>query len=81
MSQWQALMRAAGLAPEPLGQWPLRLDFAAWTARMRTPEPAAAQIRALFDGAAAEIRETFRVEPDHSFTLQVALIRGVKRES
>lgn len=79
VSQWLALMEAAGLTPEALGQWPLRLDFASWTARMRTPEPAAAQIRALFDGAASEIRALFRVEPDHSFTLQTALLRGVKR--
>lgn len=77
-SQWQALIAAAGLASELLGTWPLRLEFAAWTERMRTPPAAAAQIRALLDGAASELRQAFAMEPDHSFTLQVALLRGLK---
>ena len=78
VSQWRAMLAAAGLEPELLGVWPLRLDFASWLARMRTPEASADQIRRLFDGAPADLRAAFAVEPDHSFTLQVALIRGRK---
>jgi SAM-dependent methyltransferase len=78
VSQWLAMLAGAGLEGERLGQWPLRLDFASWTARMRTPAPAAAQIRALLDGAPSEVRAALAVEPDHSFTLQVALFRGTR---
>ncbi|HWQ13451.1 MAG TPA: class I SAM-dependent methyltransferase [Roseiflexaceae bacterium] len=76
--QWLAMLAEAGMTGELLGQWPLRLDFASWLARMRTPEPAAAQIRALLDGAPAEVRADLSVEPDHSFTVRVALMRGSK---
>jgi ubiquinone/menaquinone biosynthesis C-methylase UbiE len=79
VSQWRALMAAAGITPGETTIWPLRLDFAAWIARMRTPEPFANQIRALFDGAPPSLRQTFAVEPDHSFTLQVALLQGRRR--
>jgi ubiquinone/menaquinone biosynthesis C-methylase UbiE len=81
VSQWQALMAAAGMMPGETTLWPLRLDFAAWIARMRTPEPFAAQIRALFDGAPVSLRQTFAVEADHSFTVQVALLQGHKHYS
>ncbi len=81
VSQWQAMLREAGLAPDLLETWPLRLEFASWTARMRTPEPAAAQIRWLMDVAAEEVRAAFAIEPDHSFTVTVALLRARRPDS
>ena len=78
ISQWQQLMRQAGLEPDLLETWPLHLDFTSWIERMRTPAAAAAQIVWLMDVAAAEIRQSFAIEPDHSFTLRLALLRARK---
>ena len=76
--QWFAMLEDAGLAVREIGVFPLRLEFASWTARMRTPEAAAAQIRALFAGAPASVQETLHLEPDGTFTCPVAVLLGEK---
>lgn len=76
VGQWIAMLAAAEFAVEDLGRFPLRLEFASWTARMRTPEAAAAQIRALFAAAPASVREALAIEADGTFTCPVALLRG-----
>lgn len=77
VEQWRALLGGAGLAAEALGEWPLRLEFASWVARQRTPPAAVAGIRAIFDAAPAHVRSALRVEADHTFTASVALLRGI----
>lgn len=74
--QWFAMLEGAGFAVEEMGQYPLRLPFASWTERMRTPEPAAAQILALFAGAPESVRNALWLEEDGTFTCPVALLRG-----
>ena len=76
VAQWFAMLEEAGFVADDLGRFPLRLEFASWTERMRTPAPVAAQIRALFAAAPATVRETLRVEDDGTFTVPVALLRG-----
>ncbi len=76
VAQWLAMLEPAGFATEDLGRFPLRLEFASWTERMRTPEPVAAQIRALFAAAPATVREVLQVEEYGTFTAPVALLRG-----
>lgn len=76
VAQWHAILEAAGFISEEIGQWPLRLQFASWTERMRTPDPAAAQIRFLFAGAPASVRDALQIEDDGTFTCPVALLRG-----
>jgi hypothetical protein len=75
-AQWGALMRASGFVPEVVRTWPLRLQFDTWIARMHTPPAAAAQIKALFDGAPRHVRAALAVEDDYSFSVPVALIRA-----
>ncbi len=77
VAQWIAMLEDAGFAPEELGQWPLRLPFASWTERMRTPEATAVQIRALFEAAPASVREALAIVADGTFTCPVALMRGI----
>jgi ubiquinone/menaquinone biosynthesis C-methylase UbiE len=76
IAEWYTMFAAAGLAAETLGQWPLRLPFASWTERMRTPEATAVQIQALFAGARDSVRAVLALEPDGTFTCPVALLRG-----
>jgi SAM-dependent methyltransferase len=76
IGQWVAMLGTAGFAVEDLGRFPLRLSFGSWIERMRTPELAASQIRALFAAAPASVREMLRIEDDGTFTVPVALLRG-----
>jgi ubiquinone/menaquinone biosynthesis C-methylase UbiE len=80
VAQWTAMLAAAGLTVEELGQWPLRLSFASWVERMRTPSSIASAIQELFARAPASARETLHVESDGTFTCPVALLRGSLRE-
>ena len=73
---WLALLRDAGFAAEVAFTWSVRLDFADWVARIRTPAEDVAAIRRLLDGAPAEVRSVLRVEADHSFTLQGAIFKA-----
>jgi ubiquinone/menaquinone biosynthesis C-methylase UbiE len=78
VAQWLAMLETAGFAVADLGRFPLRLEFASWTKRMRTPAPVAAQITTLFAAAPATVRETLQVEADGTFTVPVALLRGMR---
>jgi SAM-dependent methyltransferase len=78
VGQWLAILAGAGFAAEELGKWPLHLSFRSWVERMRTPEPTAVQIRALFDHAPASAREALAIEADGTFTSAVALLKGEK---
>jgi SAM-dependent methyltransferase len=76
VAQWRAWFGDAGLESEELGSFPLRLEFASWVARMRTPPVAIAAIRALLDAVPESVRAALRAEPDGTFTAPVALLRG-----
>lgn len=73
---WLAMLQEAGFAAEVAFTWDLRLDFAEWVARIRTPADDVAAIRRLFDHAPVEVRELLRVEADHSFTLRGAIFKA-----
>ena len=78
VGQWFTMLEDAGLAVTDAGRFPLRLVFDNWTARMRTPEAAAAQILTLFANAPASVQESLHLEPDGTFTCPVALLVGAK---
>ena len=52
------------------------MDFASWTARMRTPPAHIAAIRALQGLASAEVARQFAIEADGSFTINAVLIEA-----
>lgn len=66
--EWRGTLAAAGFVIEDVARWPLRLDFAAWIARMRTPEVHVAALRALQAGAPSEVRQALAYGEDGSFT-------------
>ena len=67
-SEWRDALAAAGFAVADEMSWPLRLDFAAWIARMRTPEVHVAALRALQAGAPLEVKRALSYTDDGSFT-------------
>ena len=75
--EWLAALGAAGFEVVSVRRWRLRMEFAPWIARMRTPEALIAAIRSLQTGAAEEIADYFAIEPDGSFMLDVAGIEVV----
>jgi SAM-dependent methyltransferase len=80
-AQWEAAMANAGLIPGTTRQYRLRLDFASWVERMRTPKIQIDAIRALQAGMSASITRYFATEPDGSFSIDVALFEAAKPAS
>lgn len=73
LREWRELLSGAGLAEVQYRQWPVRMEFASWVARMQTPEPHVAAIRSLQASAPREVREALAIDTDGSFTLQTGL--------
>lgn len=71
--EWRFLFQTAGLLELECAEWPTRLDFASWIARMHTPADRAAVIRSLQEGAPREVRQALRIEADGSFTIRTGL--------
>lgn len=72
VTEWTAALARAGFTIRGLAMHGLPMAFASWIARMRTPEPNVAAIRALQVGASQEVRDAFAIADDGSFTIQVA---------
>jgi ubiquinone/menaquinone biosynthesis C-methylase UbiE len=72
-SQWRALLLEAGFRSIEEKHWPVRLEFASWIARMRTPVVSAEAIRRMQQGAPKEVQEGLAIEPDGSFTARTGL--------
>jgi len=68
-SEWRAIAGECGFEPGPPTYRRLRMDFASWTERMRTPPDHVTAIRALQRLAPSAVREHFAIEDDGSFTI------------
>ncbi|WP_152047039.1 class I SAM-dependent methyltransferase [Aureimonas psammosilenae] len=75
-SEWQAMLGRAGFTVRRMEAHRLRMDFATWTARMRTPDVAVAAIRYLQDALPEEAKQAFSIEPDGSFLLDTIWIEA-----
>ncbi|KAA1010523.1 class I SAM-dependent methyltransferase [Paraburkholderia panacisoli] len=72
--EWIALFAAAGFKASIRERWRIDIEFSAWVARMRTPEPRVVAIRSLWDHAPDEVRQYFDVQEDGSFKLDALMI-------
>jgi SAM-dependent methyltransferase len=81
ISEWLAMLRAAGFEARLLGEWKIQQDFDAWVQRIGTPSDAVAGLRALFDHAPEEVRGAYGIRGggDYAFRLDLAVIAGRKR--
>lgn len=79
LDQWLAMMEQAGFVCDVPHQWEVAIDFASWIKRINTPEQHAAMIRTLLAEAPTEVKTALKVQPDSSFTMQAALVRGLPR--
>jgi ubiquinone/menaquinone biosynthesis C-methylase UbiE len=76
MDEWRAALTVAGFAVGEAARYRLRLDFATWVERMKTPPAHIAAIRSLQARAGSEVRDYFDIEDDGSFTVDTILIAG-----
>lgn len=72
VSEWIATLQAAGFDAPTIDTWTLRMEFAVWVARMRTPEVRVSAIRDVLARAAEEARLHYAIGADSSFDLDVA---------
>ena len=82
ISEWQAMLDAAGFRSELVHTFDLRLHFDTWTRRMMTPEQKAQMILVLFRAASDDIRRGFDLpehikDRDFNFVIPGAVIKGV----
>ena len=76
MSAWLHAAGRAGFTVETHRTWRVRMDFPVWIARMQTSDTNMRAIRALQQGAAAEVRRHFAIEEDGSFMLDVMMLQA-----
>ncbi|WP_174875005.1 class I SAM-dependent methyltransferase [Vogesella oryzae] len=74
--EWRALLAGAGIELLAHHRWPLRLEFASWVARMRTPPEKVALLRQLQQEAPQEVAAALQLEADGSFTAATGLWWG-----
>jgi len=77
-AEWDAAMVRAGLTPESVSPHRVRLDFAVWVERMRTPKLQADAIRAIQAVMSESVTRHFDIGADGSFTLDVVLFQASK---
>ena len=73
VDEWRSLLRSAGFTALDHREWPTRLEFSSWVARMRTPADRVAAIRSLQQAAPREVKEALAIEADGSFTIRTGL--------
>ncbi len=76
-AEWMGALDRSGFQAKAIQGWRVRMDFATWIARMRTPPSLASAIRALQAEASAEVCAHFAIEADGSFMLDVLMIEAV----
>lgn len=76
LSEWRAALAGAGFNPGEVTRYRLRMEFASWVARIGTPEPLVAGLRALQNQMPAEVAHYYELEADGSFTIDSALIEA-----
>ena len=74
--EWRRHFQNTGFELLEHSFWPVRLDFATWVARMRTPAEKVSIIRTLQSEAPLEVREALAIEQDGSFSIQTGLWWG-----
>jgi SAM-dependent methyltransferase len=77
-AEWEGALVRAGLTPGAVSAHHIRLDFAVWVERMKTPKAQADAIRAIQAAMSESVVRHFEIGPDGSFTLDVVLFQASK---
>jgi SAM-dependent methyltransferase len=77
-AEWEAALARAGLLPVSATRFRIRLDFASWIGRMKTPKVFVDAIRALQKSVSESVTRYFETGSDGSFSIDVCLFEAVK---
>ncbi len=80
ISEWRAMLSAAGFRAELIHKFELELHFDQWTTRMQTPRQNRQMIKSIFGAAAQDIRRAFQLPDqiegdDFSFFIPGAVLK------
>jgi len=75
-TEWDAALNRAGLMSDAASQHRLRMNFAVWTERMRTPKVQSDAIRALQAAMSESVTLYFDIGADGSFNLDIVFIQA-----
>jgi ubiquinone/menaquinone biosynthesis C-methylase UbiE len=75
-TEWDAALARAGLMPVASHHFRLRMNFAVWTERMRTPKVQRDAIRALQQAMSGTVVQYFAIDADGNFDLDIAFIQA-----
>ncbi len=75
-AEWRREFAQAGIEMLGYAHWPVRLEFASWVERMRTPAAKVDVLRTIQAEAPQEVREALSIEADGSFWIRTSLFWG-----
>jgi ubiquinone/menaquinone biosynthesis C-methylase UbiE len=80
-AEWETALAHSGLVCEKTQRFRVKLNFADWIARMKTPQVQAEAIRALQQAVSGDVRDYFEVSADGSFCIDVVLFVTHRQET
>jgi ubiquinone/menaquinone biosynthesis C-methylase UbiE len=75
-TEWDAAFARAGLMPLASHHFRLRMNFAVWTERMRTPKVQSDAIRALQQAMSETVMRYFAIDAEGGFDLDIAFVQA-----
>ena len=72
VSEWSAMLPAAGFAAPEVDRWSLSMDFDTWITTIGTPPARVDALRTVFAAMPAEVREHYKIAAGHSFVIHAA---------
>jgi len=76
-AEWTSSLTRAGFRLKSTHMRRLRINYASWVERMKTPQAHQTAIRSLQQQASSETIKYFEIEPDGSFTLDTVQIEAM----
>ena len=77
VSEWRAMLTAAGFAAPAVDAWKIHMPFQAWVERIGTPAARVAALGTVFPSLPVEARDYFRVGADGSFEVDASWIETI----
>ena len=78
ISEWEAVLDAAGFTPPTITRWKLPLQFDSWVERIATPAPRIEALKTVSRALPEEARQYFAVQGDCSFTLDAGSFEATR---
>jgi ubiquinone/menaquinone biosynthesis C-methylase UbiE len=78
VSEWSAMVKAAGLGEPAASHWKLPIEFKSWIARIGTPSDRVAALESVFSRLPSEVVEYFQIGLGNSFVIDSVWIEATQ---